>query len=213
MKQPRDNLIEQLVAEASGGTRRFYPRRLMWVWGVASALFILGVITLLQPFRQEWDNQLFTSLRFAAEMFFGAATIVWLIVLTFRSAVPASNIKLPALLAALSCAFWIGAILLSFYDPTYSSTMAGKRDHCVFEIFFLSLPPAVIGGVWLTRGFVLNGWLSGLTLGLAAGMIPAVLMQLACMYSPGHALLDHLPPVILLGLLSSGVGGWLQRRQ
>jgi hypothetical protein len=41
-------------------------------------------------------------------------------------------------------------------------------------------------------------------LGFSAGLISALIMQLACMYDPLHGLLFHFIPALLLGAL-----GWL----
>jgi len=46
---------------------------------------------------------------------------------------------------------------------------------------------------------------TGALLGAAAGAIPGLVMQFACMYEPTHILAYHLAPVGLLTLLGAAI--------
>jgi hypothetical protein len=48
--------------------------------------------------------------------------------------------------------------------------------------------------------------------GAAAGAIPGLLMQLACLYIPSHVLIFHLAPALALALVGSLAGRLLLRR-
>ena len=47
---------------------------------------------------------------------------------------------------------------------------------------------------------------AGLCLGVAAGSVPALVMQWACMYEPAHALMHHLGPAALVALAGAVLG-------
>ena len=50
-------------------------------------------------------------------------------------------------------------------------------------------------------------------MGFAAGLIPAYLMQLACMHAPAHNIYFHLAPVVGTAVIGALLGTWLLRRQ
>jgi hypothetical protein len=84
--------------------------------------------------------------------------------------------------------------------------MLGKREGCNLEVLLFSIPTLLIGAIALRRGYVLRPWAAGATLGVAAGAVPALVMQFACMYEPRHILLFHLAPVVLVGVLGIAIG-------
>ena len=48
--------------------------------------------------------------------------------------------------------------------------------------------------------------------GAAAGAIPGLIMQFACMYVPSHILAFHVGPIAVLALLGAVLGPLLLRR-
>ena len=89
--------------------------------------------------------------------------------------------------------------------------MLGKRPHCFAETLLYSAPP-VIAGLWLLkRRYVLRGARAGALLGLAAGSLPALMMQIACMYSPEHILAFHIGPALAVAGAGAVLGAWLMR--
>jgi hypothetical protein len=50
----------------------------------------------------------------------------------------------------------------------------------------------------IRRGVVRFSWKLGMLYGLLAGLVPAALMQLACIYNPVHALMFHYLPAVAL---------------
>ena len=77
------------------------------------------------------------------------------------------------------------------------------RHYCVFETFLYALPPLLISGLLARRRMALELTPTGFSLGLAAGMIPAWYMQIACMYAPEHMLKFHLLPAIIVAVLGA----------
>jgi hypothetical protein len=69
--------------------------------------------------------------------------------------------------------------------------MLGKREHCFWQTLLFSLP-SFAALLWLVRG-LMPLWPRA----TAAAAAAAILMQLACMYDPLHALSHHLTPVLI----------------
>jgi len=145
--------------------------------------------------------------RFAAEFLLGCAASTITLLVALQACVPG---RLPAR-SALAIAFgsfalWSGAIALGIVSPVIEPSMLGKRDGCSLETLLLSLGPLAVGLGLTARLAPLSRPAVGACLGLAAGGVPALLMQLFCMYEPWHALTHHLlpiVPVIAAGALSA----------
>ena len=101
--------------------------------------------------------------------------------------------------------------MFGLYSPAFEPSVLGKRHYCVYETFVYSLPP-VATAFWLTRKlFPLRPIYTAAFFSLAAGMIPALYMQIACMYAPSHILKFHLLPGLLVGCLGASVAWALYR--
>jgi hypothetical protein len=101
---------------------------------------------------------------------------------------------------------WIGMYVFGVFDPALEPSMAGKREHCWIEAFIYGAPGLALGCYALRRLWPLHGAWSGALLGLAAGAIPALIMQFACMYAPLHIIVFHLLPGLALGAVGAAVG-------
>ena len=76
--------------------------------------------------------------------------------------------------------------------------MFGKRAHCVLEAYLYSTPPLIAGYLLIYKRFSLNAVRAGVFLGISAGMLPALFMQISCMYDPRHILTHHLGPILIV---------------
>lgn len=84
--------------------------------------------------------------------------------------------------------------------------MVGKREHCYFESAALALLPLGLGLVLASRLAPTARVATGFLLGVASAGLPALWMQMACMYIPHHGLTHHLLPVAAVGALGALVG-------
>ena len=205
--KPREILIDELVAQATPVSRpgRTTGNALRWLL-VAAVISTLAIIS-TGPLRSGALDALAASPRFLIESLLGVAAIVSLGLTAFRSAIPsatpiARQITWPLVLLAL----WVGSYAVGLVDPTLPASMSGKRAHCWLEALVLGAPGLALGCYALRRMWPLHGVWSGALLGLAAGAMPALAMQFACMYAPLHILLFHLLPGLALGGIGALVG-------
>ena len=165
------------------------------------------------PWRPGALNQLLTVPRFTLEIVLalgGVGTLAWIGV---QSALPgALRTRRIVLLSGLAWLPWLALLVLGLEDPALAPSMAGKRADCYLEVMVESLPPLMLGLLLLRRLFPLHGVRTGMLLGAASGMVPALLMQLSCMYLVEHAWSHHLAPVLVPTLIGALAGGVLLRR-
>jgi len=90
--------------------------------------------------------------------------------------------------------------------------MAGKRAFCVVEVLVYALPLTMAGLLVIRRMLPLSPATTGAWTGFAAGLIPAFLMQLACMHEPWHIIKLHLAPTLGAAAVGALLGYWLLRR-
>jgi hypothetical protein len=165
------------------------------------------------PMRPGFASQLVTSPRFAAETLFGILAGAFAIRVAFSLGIPRpGSPKRRVVLALGLLALWVSAYLYGLVDPTLEPSMSGKRRHCFVEVWLYGLPILLAGLLLLRRLASLDRLSAGLVTGAAAGAIPALFMQLACMYIPNHILIYHIAPGALLALLGAVVGRLLLRR-
>ena len=183
------------------------------LWISLSALYVMTVIHLVGPIRPGAVQQLLSDPVFLVETLLGIMAILFTGVMAFRSMIPglterrARVVGICAIVGALSIwgslyAFnWIvqPAWLTVFQDP-----MLGKRDHCMFEVLIYAVPPILVTVYFIRRRFLTRPRETALWVGLCAGLMPALYMQLACMYSPDHSLVFHLLPGVAVGAITLG---------
>ena len=206
-----DDLILALSRDLRAVAPPVSIERIWLGWLLMSAAFVVGLIHWMGPVRPGALDQLLSGGRFALETLLGLFAITAGSLAAFRSSVPGAlsqgltRIAFGALLA------WIGFYLFGLYSPALEPSMAGKRDYCVWETFVYAGPP-MFAAIWLMRRYYpLQPLRTALAAGVMAGMLPALYMQLACMYVPAHILSFHIAPGLMVGPLALGVA-WLWRR-
>ena len=186
---------------------RIGTRALVWI-----AFAWLGAILVtlaVGPLRPGALRQLANHPAFLLESLLGLASGGLLALAAFALCIPGERSLRRALPAVGLLALWVGSYVYALVDPALPASMLGKRPGCELQVVILSTP--LLGlGLWRARRLApLYPVLSGALLGAAAGAIPGLLMQLACMYMPAHTLSHHVAPVFALAAL----GAWLGKRR
>ena len=194
-----DDLINQLSANLEPVRPRVNVNLLALGWFVLSAAYVVAMIHLFGPIRPNAYSQLASVPRFAMENALGLSAILLVGLAAFRGAVPGVLSRRFALTGAVVMLLWIINYLVGLYHPALEPSMMGKREHCFSETFIYAIPPAAAAFFLINRRYPLRPIQTALSLSIAAGMLPALYMQIACMYSPDHALSFHILPGLLVG--------------
>ena len=211
----RDAFIAQLSSELE--PVKPAPTGLMaLLWLLLSGTWVVSMTHFTGHLRPGAAQQLLEHPHFFVESAVGLMAILLLGVIGFRSAIPGALPK-PLLWLGLGLlVVWLGSYVVGLQVPALEPSMLGKRDHCMSETLMFGLPPALLALLMARRLYPLDGARTALLLSLSAGMMPALYMQLACMYDPSHILRLHILPgllVALLGLAAALLLPALLRRQ
>lgn len=202
MSSDRARHIESLAAEIEPRRGlRSVTNALPW-WLASACLIALWMSPMRPGFAQQWLD----SPHFLFETLLGAAAGLALIKAAFDLGVPD---PLPgwrrAGAALVLLVTWVGVQSFGLVHPALEPSMLGKREGCNVETFLLSLPALGLGLAMMRRFAPLARVETGALLGAAAAAIPALLMQLGCMYVVDHILVSHFAP----GLLTIALGALL----
>jgi len=201
-------LISNLSSDLAPVTPTRSINRLALTWFLLSAVYVVVITHLFGPIRPGALSQLGTEPRFLFETILGVAAILWFSLLVFRSAVPAALTRQFAVAGLVLMALWLAQYVIGFVSPALEPSRLGKRNYCYFETLVYALPVILSGLFFVRRLYPLRPLRTAMSVGLVAGMLPALFMQLACMYEPLHILAFHILP----GLLMVGVGAVIATR-
>lgn len=204
----RDALIRELARDLRPAPRLRDPRLLALLWFVGSWTFVTAVTWAVAPFRPGFVDQLLDSPRFALETLFGLGAGGLAIALFFSLGVPGQGAPRRRVGVALGVlVLWSLAYVYGLVDPALTPSMVGKRPWCVFEVLIYGFPIllAALFGLRVLAPLGRTG--AGLVAGAAAGAVPGLIMQVACMYDPAHILEFHIAPIAVL----AGIGALLGR--
>jgi hypothetical protein len=205
-------LILNLSSNLGPVTRPPNINRLAIAWCGLSAVYVIAVTQLFGPIRPGAIEQLGAEPRYLLETMFGVVSILWFGLLAFRSAIPAALSKRFAVAGLVLMALWLGQYAIGFLSPALEPSGLGKRSFCYLETMVYSLP-VIFSGLFLVRRlFPLSFVRTGMSVGLVAGMMPALYMQLACMYEPAHILAFHIAPGLLMVGVGAGAAAWWRLR-
>ncbi|MEO8224691.1 MAG: NrsF family protein [Gammaproteobacteria bacterium] len=211
MKTTRSELIQSLARDLHPVRPPLSPLLAAACWLAGTWVFVVSVTLLIAPLRPGALLQASTHGRFLAESLVGLAGSVLIAGYVFADSVPgfARRVVLPVGLAL--AVVWVLAFVAGLGFPALEPSMVGKRAECYLETLVYGLPPT-LAAIWISRRyFVLEPLRTAALSALAAGMVPALLMQFACMYDPAHILMFHILPVPLLVAVAVGVQ-WLLLR-
>ena len=211
------NKYDELIANLSRDVAPVSPaprvNMLAMIWFLLSAIYVVVATHMIGPARSGAFSQLATEPRFLMESLLGVAAIMWTSLLAFRAAIPAALTRQFATVGLVLIALWLAQYVIGLVSPALEPSMLGKRNHCYFETMIYALPPILIGLFLVRRLYPLRFVRTAMSLSLAAGMLPALYMQLACMYQPAHILAFHILPGLLMVLAGAAIAAlWRQRR-
>jgi len=209
---------DELIASLSRDLKPVSPapnvNALSLVWLALSAGFVVAMTHLVGPIRPGAYVQLIAEPRFMLESLLGLAAILWIGLAAFRAAIPAALTRTFAAVGVVLLALWLAQYLFGLIDPALEPSPAGKRAHCYLETMVYSLPPILVALVLIRRLYPLHYVRASMRAALAAGMLPALYMQLACMYEPMHILSLHILPGLAMVLVGAAVAAvWPLRRR
>ena len=206
-------IIRGLVDELKPTGRPPVVGRVALTWWFISLLVTATVMALVHPYRPGFAEQLAAYPRFTLEILLGLAACAGFAYAAFASGIPDlrsqwRRARVPLiLLSAWTCLF-----VFALFAPVLAPSMAGKRPFCFLEIIVYAAPLTIIGLLLVRRMLPLNPAGTGALMGFAAGLLPALLMQLACMHEPVHNITWHLLPTLGAGGVGAVLGYWLLRK-
>ncbi len=206
-------LIDQLVDELAAVSPPPTIGASVLAWSLASWAAVAILILATGSLRSGAFEQLFTTPRFLFECLVGASVGLVAMAGALGIATPgrgrSARLMLPGLLLVGA---WVAAYLYGLGSPALLASNSGQRDHCFAEILLFSLPPLALGLLLLRRRAALEAGLAAGLAAVAAASLPALAMQVACMYGPMHTLTMHLTPLLLIGAAGAALGSTFLRR-
>ena len=212
MTRPREQLIRELAADLAPRPRLAAPGAAAAGFLAAAALGVGAATLAVGPLRPGLLRQLASEPGFAVDLLLGGLAGLAAAVGLMRLRVPGRALGArAAALAGLLFTAWAAWQLLDFWAGNAAPATRG-RGACVLEVLLYSLPPLALA-LWLARRAapLERGW-TGLVAGIAAGVLPALAMQLACVDAPLHALRLHLAPVLAVAAAGALLGRLTLRR-
>jgi hypothetical protein len=214
MNDPRRNLIDDLVADLNPVERPGRIGRAVLGWLAVAIAYSITILLATGPLRPGALADLVAYPAFAIETLIAVAAIGALATATLALAIPGRGrpghlIALPLVLLGV----WVGFYLVGLLTPAHPVSMLGKREHCLWQGILFSLPNLFVLLAIARRFQPLWPRITAAVAGLAAGAIPAALMQFGCMYVPGHILTHHIGPVLLSALIGAIAGPLVLNRR
>ena len=178
-------------------------------------LFVSNLAVLLyeQGFRPGFVGELSSHPRFLLELLTSFSIIICCIYFTFISFVPGfKSSPWMKYLAYASVALFGLCLYLSFQSAAPESTFAGARHNCRDEVFLYSFIGLFVFSFFAFRSaYPTHKW-GYLFMGISSAMVSGTIMQIACMYSPMHALDHHYGPALLVATIVGITLPWIKSR-
>lgn len=208
---------KSLISDLSSGLTPVSPPRnidhLAVGWFALAVIFVVTLTNWIAPIRPNALTQLANEPRFLLESLLGLASILWICLAAFRASVPGVLSRRFVTWGLLLVGLWLAQYLIAFASPALEPSALGKRGHCALETMVYALP-VILGGLAVVyRHYPLRPLRAGMLVGLASGMLPALFMQIACMYEPAHILGFHVLPGLLMIAVGAGIAAWWHARR
>ncbi|MEO0334988.1 MAG: NrsF family protein [Pseudomonadota bacterium] len=203
----KDQFIQSLQAELTAVKPLKSPVVRSALWCLATFGFSLGLLLMTGPLRPGVFAQL-AKPQFLAETILGFLPLWTASYALFRLNIP--GIKVSSVDIALSFFPFVLFSLFLVYgmlvEPALAPSMAGKREHCVVEVAYVSVLPLIFLLWQLKQGYSLYTPTQFMLMGIAASSVPMAAMQMICMYDPTHNLKFHFGPALVVAFVSTGIG-------
>ncbi len=208
----RDDLIRELSANLETVRPAPTPDLLALAWLLASVAFVVVLTHLWGPIRPNALQQLSAQPRFFIETTWGLVAIACTAMVAFRAGIPGTLGSRFARISTALMTVWLSSYVFGLYSTALEPSMLGKRPHCLWETMVYALPPMLAGFAVMRRLHPLRPVRTAMVVGLVSGMIPALYMQIACMYIPAHILQFHILPGMLIPLVGAAMAWLLLKR-
>ncbi len=183
------------------------------LWFIMSWIYVVALSLYLGPLRTGALESLIKSPQFAFESLVGLISGVLFCLIAFQEAIPGRRHQWLVWLAFISALLWISCYIAGLSFPAIEPSWDGKRAHCVLEAYLYSGPPLIIGYRLIYQRYPLNSLRAGIFLGMSAGMLPALFMQISCMYDPRHILTHHIAPISIIVVSGALLGIIFNKRK
>ena len=199
----RDEFIKELAGSHRPVKPMLSPGVRSLVWSVSVLVVTTVVMVVRQPFRPGFGQQLIDHPAMTIEVVSALVVTFLGSYAAFVNVVPGGRVPRWAATTLWVCGVLFAAgIAAEFTHLAPESSTLGARPNCWAEVLVYGIAGTIIFVRLAMRGWVRFSWTVGLGYGVAS-IVPAALMQVACMYEPVHNVLFHyLPiiPVIAVGL-------------
>lgn len=213
MTRDYDKIIDALAADLTPVRKPLPPLLLALLWWAASWIVVVGIALALGPLRPGALDQLVAVPQFTLESATGLIAGLLFSLAAFRLSIPGLSNRSLMPVASILLGGWVLAYVIGFAHPALETGMTGKREHCAIETLLYSIP-ALLAAAWLFNSrYTIRSARAGLLIGIAAAAMPALFMQLACMYEPEHILRYHLAPMLPVAILGMLVFRYVLRRR
>ena len=207
----------ELIKHLSTNVPQVRPRNSILLaailWFFTSWIYVIALSLYLGPLRSGALESLLTSPQFAFESFVGLISGALFCLIAFQESIPGLRHKWLIYLSYFSALLWISCYVVDLSFPAIEPSRVGKRAHCVLEAYLYNIPPLIAGYLLIYRRFPLDSIRAGIFIGISAGMLPALFMQLACMYEPQHILTHHLGPSLVVIVAGAMLGLIFKKRK
>jgi hypothetical protein len=195
----KQSFIKDLSAKHHRQRPLMPPLRRAVIWFAAAFIISAAWMHAVQVFRPGFVSQLahhpFFLLEIASALLLAAAGAY----AAFVHAIPGERIaRGTSILLWVLTSMFIISLAAGFTGLAPESSKVGARHACWLEVVVYGATVLVVFLLMIRRGWVRFSLNRGLFYGVVAGLIPAALMQLACMYDPMHGVRFHYLPVVFL---------------
>lgn len=196
--------VEKLVGEHEKVRPLASPLARTSLWFMCMILVNFLALRLVQEFRPGCYLQLLQNKRFLFEIFTALTASSLLAFASLAATIPGGQTGKGFNVLTISVfASFILFLILGFFLASPTTSTIGSRPHCDIQVLILGLISAVAFFTLIKKGYFRATFGRITLIILSSALVPAALMQLACMYGPWHGLFFHFGPILIIVLLGA----------